>query len=433
MNIDKITKKISNLGLHDIKNAARFTQNLLIQYEPYQVDIRRATNTDEWGPLQKHFLKIIRHRFQVRMYLITEYTLKRLVDHMANDSKNLYEKARKDYINYGLEYRVVFKCLVVVEWLILNAPTSKDVMEVLKCLKNNAVIFDSKVPNYKVLVAGDGKMEVHTRVIHNKNENIRMLISDKNYLKQERLKHKKQQDQLAMSGSMSSDDAVINATQSSSGGVDRSAYGSYGREFSSFDENEDNNNSYHNGGSNSSSTEDLDGDDYYVGSTNTNNTNKTARSASIVDRQRSQRRQILREQIRLQEERRKKLEAEEEAKKKAPQNDLIDLLNFDSVPVSTTTNTPPPPITKTVNEPAKQETFDNVWNNDSNSNTNNNNDDDGFGSFQTESSNNNQTSSINIFAEDTNITTNNKSSTNNNNKLSTNNPNDPFSNLLDLI
>ncbi|OBA28475.1 hypothetical protein HANVADRAFT_21244 [Hanseniaspora valbyensis NRRL Y-1626] len=392
MNIDKITKKISNLGLHDIKNAARFTQNLLIQYEPYQVDIRRATNTDEWGPLQKHFLKIIRHRFQVPMYLITEYTLKRLVDHMANDSKNLYEKARKDYINYGLEYRVVFKCLVVVEWLILNSPTTKDVMDVLKCLKKHAIIFNDKVPNYKVLIAGDGKMEVHTRVIHNKNENIRMLITDKNYLKQERLKHKKQQDQLAMSGSI---------------------------------------NSYYNGESNSSSTEDLDGDDYYVGSinTNTNNANKTARSASIVDRQRSQRRQILREQIRLQEERRKKLEAEEEAKKKAPQNDLIDLLSFDSVPVST-----PTPITKTVNEPVNQETFDNVWNNDSNSNTNNNNDDDdGFGSFQTESSNNNQSSSINIFADDTNITTNNKSSTNNNNKLSTNNPNDPFSNLLDLI
>lgn len=405
MNIDKITKKISNLGLHDIKNAARFTQNLIIQYEPYQVDVRRATNTDEWGPLQKHFLKIIRHRHQVPMYLITEYTLKRLVDHMANDSKNLYEKARKDYINYGLEYRVVFKCLVVVEWLILNSPTTRDLMDVIKCLKKHALIFNEKVPHYNVLVAGDGKMEVHTRVIHNKNDNIRMLIKDKDYLKQERLKHKKQQDQLAKSGYVSSDDNAGLSRSPISGG--REPYGSY----DDFNENDED---YYHAGSNSSSAEDLDTDDYYVESNN----KKPARSASIVDRQRSQRRQILREQIKLQEERRKKLEDDEKNKQ---QPDLIDLLSF--APEPAVVKNEPVAIKNepvVVGQATKQESFNNVWNNGA--------DDDEFGDFQTDNSNNN--GSINIFAEDTNNSEKKMFNNNANDKPKTN---DPFSNLLDLI
>ncbi|XBW36281.1 hypothetical protein QEN19_001870 [Hanseniaspora menglaensis] len=384
MNLDKITKKISSLGLHDIKNAARFTQNLIIQYEPYQVDIRRATNTDEWGPLQKHFLKIIRHRHQVPMYLITEYTLKRLVDHMANDAKNLYEKARKDYVNYGLEYRVVFKCLIVIEWLILNCPTTRDVVDVMKCLKKHAIIFNEKVPAYKVLVAGDGKMEVHTRIIHNKNDSIKLLISDKDFLKQERLKHKKQQEQLAKSGSISSAGDSSSASASS-----KDVYGSY-----------DDDDVYYGSSGKSSSPEDLDSDDYYIESNSSKKT--SARSASIVDRQRSQRRQILREQIRIQEERRKKLEDEQK------QTDVIDLLNFDDVPKKNVS---------AVQESSSKTSFDNVWNNESK--------DDEFGDFQTEQPT--VASSINIFADEP------KSQNNNASAVSKPKSSDPFGDLLDLI
>ncbi|GMM41951.1 Ent5 protein [Hanseniaspora uvarum] len=360
MNIDKITKKISNLGLHDIKNAARFTQNLLVQYEPYQVDIRRATNTDEWGPLQKHLMKIIRHRYQVPMYLITEYTLKRLVDHMANDSKNLYEKARKDYINYGLEYRVVLKSLIVIEWLILNSPTTKDLQDVLKCLKKHNVIFQQKLPQYKVLVAGDGKMEVHTRVIHNKNDNILMLMTDKDFLRQERLKYKHQQEQINKSGTMGSNGENTYPT----------------------------------------SVEEEDDEEYYT-------PNKPARSGSIVDRQRSQRRQILRDQIKLQEEKRKQLE---EQQKQEKQTDLIDLLNFDpvakpEVPVESNSFTKESSIPSKKSVDTADENYENVWNTASTAQ------EDEFGDFQTESS---TQSNVNIFADKK------KSS-------------DPFGDLLDLI
>lgn len=343
MNIDKITKKISNLGLHDIKNAARFTQNLLVQYEPYQVDIRRATNTDEWGPLQKHLMKIVRHRYQVPMYILTEYTLKRLVDHMANDSKNFYEKARKDYINYGLEYRVVLKCLIVIEWLILNSPTTKDLQEVLKCLKKHSSIFQQKLPEYKVLVAGDGKMEVHTRVIHNKNDNIVMLMTDKDFLRQERQKYKRQQDQINRSGNMGSN------------GDD-----SYAQSFEEEDEDEE----------------------YYA-----TTQSKPTRSGSIIDRQRSQRRQILREQIKLQEEKRKQQEEQEK------QTDLIDLLSFDPAPKTTTPSKIEIDVDANAN-PSKasldtlEETYENVWNTASAPQDNE------FGDFQTETA---TTQNNNIF------------------------------------
>lgn len=346
MNIDKITKKISNLGLHDIKNAARFTQNLLVQYEPYQVDIRRATNTDEWGPLQKHLMKIVRHRYQVPMYLLTEYTLKRLVDHMANDSKNFYEKARKDYINYGLEYRVVLKCLIVIEWLILNSPTTKDLQEVLKCLKKHSSIFQQKLPEYKVLVAGDGKMEVHTRVIHNKNDNILMLMTDKDFLRQERQKYKRQQDQINKSGNMGS-----NGDES------------YAQSFNDEDEDEE----------------------YYA-----TTQSKPTRSGSIVDRQRSQRRQILREQIKLQEEKRKQKEEQEKQEK---QTDLIDLLSFEPAPKTTAPTSTENNVEANVN-PSKEsldtleENYENVWNTASPLQ------DDEFGDFQTETS---TTQNNNIF------------------------------------
>lgn len=369
MNIDKITKKISNLGLHDIKNAARFTQNLLVQYEPYQVDIRRATNTDEWGPLQKHLMKIIRHRYQVPMYLITEYTLKRLVDHMATDSKNLYEKARKDYINYGLEYRVVLKCLIVIEWLILNSPTTKDLQDVLKCLKKHSSIFQQKLPQYKVLIAGDGKMEVHTRVIHNKNDNILMLMTDKDFLRQERLKYKHQQDQINKSGTMGSN-----------------SEDTYSANFNDDDEDEE-----------------------YYASTSSNPT----RSGSIVDRQRSQRRQILREQIKLQEEKRKQLE---EQQKEEKQTDLIDLLSFDPVPKPEVPAKDNASFSRESTNPSKEslepveENYENVWNTGSTAQ------DDEFGDFQSEST---SQPSVNIFADD--------------NKKKKASSSDPFGDLLDLI
>ena len=85
--MDSLGKKLSNLGLHDIRNAARFAQNVIVQYEPYQIDIRRATNTDSWGPTPKHLAKVMRHRYEVTMFLMTEYTLRRLVDHMAKGPK----------------------------------------------------------------------------------------------------------------------------------------------------------------------------------------------------------------------------------------------------------------------------------------------------------------------------------------------------------
>ena len=93
--MDSLSKKIQNLGIHDIRNAARFAQNVIVQYEPYQIDIRRATNTDAWGPTPKHLAKVLRNRYQVPLYLMTEYTLKRLVDHIATGPRTYTKRQER--------------------------------------------------------------------------------------------------------------------------------------------------------------------------------------------------------------------------------------------------------------------------------------------------------------------------------------------------
>lgn len=189
--MDSLSKKLQNLGIHDIRNAARFAQNMIVQYEPYQVDIRRATNTDSWGPTPKHLAKVLRNRFQVPLYLMTEYTLKRLVDHIATRPKNLYEKARKDYVNYGSEWRVVLKCLVVLEFLLLNVADGDELNQVRSCLVTHRHLLTREVMEYRVGISNDGKMEVHERGIRKKCENVLQLLDDTHYLKKERQKNVK--------------------------------------------------------------------------------------------------------------------------------------------------------------------------------------------------------------------------------------------------
>lgn len=189
--MDSLSKKIQNLGIHDIRNAARFAQNVIVQYEPYQIDIRRATNTDAWGPTPKHLAKVLRNRYQVPLYLMTEYTLKRLVDHIATRPKNLYEKARKDYVNYGSEWRVVLKCLVVIEFLLLNVDTGDELNQIRSCLLTHKHILTREIAQFKVKFSNDGKMEIHERGIRKKGELILQYLEDPQFLKKERAKNKK--------------------------------------------------------------------------------------------------------------------------------------------------------------------------------------------------------------------------------------------------
>lgn len=189
--MDSLSKKISNLGIHDIRNAARFAQNIIVQYEPYQVDIRRATNTDSWGPTPKHLAKVMRHRYQVSMYLMTEYTLKRLVDHMAKRPKNLYEKARKQYVNYGNEWRVVLKCLLLLEFIMLNGEEGNELEQILTCLATHKHILTRDAIEFHIDFSNDGKMEIHERGIKKKVEYLIQLIESKDFLKRERIKHRK--------------------------------------------------------------------------------------------------------------------------------------------------------------------------------------------------------------------------------------------------
>lgn len=273
--MDSLSKKIQNLGIHDIRNAARFAQNMIIQYDPYQVDIRRATNTDSWGPTPKHLEKVLRNRYQVPLYLMTEYTLKRLVDHIATRPKNLYEKARKDYVNYGSEWRVVFKCLVVVEYLLLNVGDGDELNQVRSCLTTHKHIITREAMEYRVAFSNDGKMEVHERGIKKKCENILQLLEDSQYLKKERNKNGKNHLKIRSQGISS----LYNANPVS--GTD---------DVSELVDDED------------------DDEDIVVGNNNaeTGSAAQRNRRRSTIEEQRRQRREILREKIKSTEQERKR-------------------------------------------------------------------------------------------------------------------------------
>lgn len=303
--MDSLSKKIQNLGIHDIRNAARFAQNMIVQYEPYQVDIRRATNTDAWGPTPKHLEKVLRNRFQVPLYLMTEYTLKRLVDHIATRPKNLYEKARKDYVNYGSEWRVVLKCLVVVEYLLLNVSDGDELNQVRSCLTTHRHILTREVLEYRVSISNDGKMEVHERGIKKKCENILQLMDDTPYLKKERSKNTKNHMKIRQQGESS----LYNANPLDDGG-------SASVNDTEFIDDDD-------------LVDDETADDYEVAAHHTRTTAEDQRShrKERLDEQRRQRREILRERIKTTEQQRQK--QQQQQKEQEQQQAVPDLIDFD--------------------------------------------------------------------------------------------------------
>lgn len=345
--MDSLSKKIQNLGIHDIRNAARFAQNVIVQYEPYQVDIRRATNTDAWGPTPKHLAKVIRNRYQVPLYLMTEYILKRLVDHIAQRPKNFYEKARKDYVNYGAEWRVVLKCLVVIEFLLLNVDDGDELNQIRSCLATHKHILSKEVIHYKIKFSNDGKMEVHERGIRKKGEEILQYLDDPQYLKKTRLKNKKNALKIRQqSESTMYDTNYIGGPRPVAGSTSFSGDHITDADFNDFDDDDD---------------DDFSEDNVNYNANDVNN--NTERRRTTLEEQRRQRREILRDRIKKTELNRKnslkQQRQQQQAKEEIP--DLLDL-DFDTPVTTSTTSAPVTPA------------------------LNNDDDDDDFGDFQSDAS-----------------------------------------------
>ncbi|GAV50364.1 hypothetical protein ZYGR_0U02200 [Zygosaccharomyces rouxii] len=329
--MDNLSKKIQNLGIHDFRNAARFAQNMIVQYEPYQVDVRRATNTDSWGPTPKHLEKVLRNRYQVPMYLITEYTLKRLIDHITTRPKNFYEKARKEYVNYGSEWRVVLKCLTVVEYLLLNVSDGDELNQVRSCLTTHKHILSREVLEYRVKFSNDGKMEVHERGIKKKCEFIIQMLEDSQFLKRERQKHVKNHLKIRQQQEQAFYNANAISASSTAGDLD------YVDDEGFSDEDAD------------------DAADAEVSASH------AGRRRTNMEEQRRQRREILRERIKNSEEQRKK--------QQQPQPGVPDLIDFDF-------DQPSP------SQPASSSASSTTHGNGTTSTNSNDDDDDDFGDFQ---------------------------------------------------
>ncbi|CAL9731371.1 epsin-5 [Monosporozyma unispora] len=372
--MDSLSKKLQNLGIHDIRNAARFAQNVIVQYEPYQIDIRRATNTDAWGPTPKHLSKVLRNRYQVPMYLMTEYILKRLIDHIAKRPKNLYEKARKDYVNYGAEWRVVLKCLVVIEFLMLNVDDGDELNQIKSCLMAHKHILTREVANFKVSFSNDGKMEVHERGIKKKNELILQYLDDAQFLKKERLKNKKNAQKIrnnVMAGGVGNDLSTVGSGASASYNANHPSYsGDHVMNSDGFDYDFDD----------ESPTRQGDDDDEFNDFTTNASSNQPKRTPTNLERQRKQRREILRERIKNTEQQRKNREQiKKQQEEQANVPDLLDL-DFDSPAPSSPSNTNTN-INISNSIPTSGTTNLNV---SGNNNDDDDDDDDGFGDFQSE-------------------------------------------------
>ncbi|CCE62230.1 hypothetical protein TPHA_0C00740 [Tetrapisispora phaffii CBS 4417] len=342
--MDSLSKKIQNLGMHDLRNAGRFMQNMIVQYEPYQIDVRRASNTDAWGPTSKHLQKVLRHKYSVPLYLITEYTLKRLIDHIATNSKNVYEKARKEYVNFGSEWRVVFKCLVILDFLLLNVNDGDELQQITSCLKKHKHILNKETMNYKIQFSNDGKMEIHEQSIRTKCEVILSYLSEPEILNVERLKHKKNQ----MKIQRSNESAIMTNNIN-------------------FDTNEIANNI----ANNNLEVEDSNDDEDEELQARVNYEHRRHTSTKI-DEERRKRRELLKERIKNNEEQRRKLSQSSMSANEVP--DLLDFGDFDTT-VSNSTN--------------NNDFVDNLSNKEVNKD-----DDDEFGEFQSEMIMNNTTLKI---------------------------------------
>lgn len=374
--MDSLSKKLQNLGIHDIRNAARFAQNVIVQYEPYQVDIRRATNTDAWGPTPKHLSKVLRNRYQVPMYLMTEYILKRLIDHIAKRPKNLYEKARKDYVNYGAEWRVVLKCITVIEFLMLNVDDGDELNQIKSCLVAHKHILTREVANFKVNFSNDGKMEVHERGIKKKNELILQYLDDPQFLKKERLRNKKNAQKIRnniMAGGVGNDLSTVSGAGASYNANHPSYSGDHVTNSEGFDYDFDD--------EDDSTPDHRDDDDEFndFATASTGDSNQPKRTPTNLERQRKQRREILRERIKTTEQQRKNREnMKKQQEEQANVPDLLDL-DFDSPAPSNNNNNNNMNVSSSI--PTSGITNLNV---SSNNNDDNDDDDDGFGDFQSE-------------------------------------------------
>lgn len=201
------------LGIHDIRNAARFAQNVLVQYESYQVNIRRATNTDSWGPTTAHLNQILHDRNSVSMLKIANYVLKRLMDHISIKPKNFYEKARKDFINYGTEWRVVFKSLIVLEFLLLNVDDGIQLDELKQAIsaQENLLRHDVELL-YHIRSSNDNKVGIHERSIKTKCRDVLTLLESGDMLTKERQKTKEHMEKMSKLGDHEQSNRIVSST-----------------------------------------------------------------------------------------------------------------------------------------------------------------------------------------------------------------------------
>lgn len=205
-------------------------------------EIREATNTDPWGPSSAQSLSICKYVIESVVYggavdesrylssfeyydnddddlndldssdtdesegselrtlqgkVIVDYLFKRILRYsnnsQANDSKNesILKKIKKNYITYGLEYRILGKCLSLVFYLLINCCIKqKDgtIYDVKVEISDKRQVLEHLQQDYCCTNSDDNKSVEHTTVIKHQARKLVQLLDNDRLLYKERLR-----------------------------------------------------------------------------------------------------------------------------------------------------------------------------------------------------------------------------------------------------
>jgi len=195
------------------------------------------------------------------------------------------------------------KCLIVLEFLVLNVDSGDELNQVRSCLTTHKQIIARQVVQYKIGFSNDGKMEVHERGIRKKGELLIQYLEDSSFLKKARADSKKNASKIRQQ----TESTMYDATNASN------AAHAYNANELDFDE------------ANGATFGEDDDDDYDESEMTYRGPDSQIpppqRQRSKLEEQRRQRREVLRERIRNSEQQRKDKET---AQKNTAVPDLID-------------------------------------------------------------------------------------------------------------
>ena len=186
-----------SFSLYDIRKKARAVQNYLVSDpQPELTVVRQATTTDPWGPTVKEMDQVKDLLINSEPEFVISLIANRIAEYVQSyggATQSSYYSRAVHYLNMGSEWRIVFKCLKVLEYLVITAddtvvPVIGDHMSLLEEIGNYAV------DESDVTTKGLQKKE-HREILRKKRDELVRLLKDHEFRDSQRLIFMKLQSQ----------------------------------------------------------------------------------------------------------------------------------------------------------------------------------------------------------------------------------------------